>query len=338
MNAEKSNGFSQEKLIKWLKNNVMYLVLLLMLVFFATQHKNFLTWGNLMNIINQSSYQIIVGVGMVFVMLSGGMDLSVGYQMSVVSVLVGIMLTKTAIPIPVVVLLAIIAGILLSLVNGVLVARLKVFPFIITLATSYVYQGVSYMLSNASSYLNFPAGFRAIGQGSIAGVIPNGIVIMVVCVIIGAVILNKTYFGRYVYGLGGNPEAISLAGVSIGRMQLLIYGLAGAFVALGTVVLVSRAGSSSSTMGPGTEFTIIAGGMLGGLRLGGGGGKVSNIVLGVILLTVLSNGMQLMGLKAYPQYVAQGLVLICALALDVYQRNSVIRKAKRVSGSADDPA
>ena len=336
MNVAASNRFSKGNAIKWLKNNVMYLVLILMLVFFATQHKNFLTVGNLMNVLNQSSYQIIVGVGMVFVMLSGGMDLSVGYQMSVVSVLVGIMLTKTSTPIPVVVLLAIVAGIVLSLVNGVLVARLKVFPFIITLATSYIYQGLSYILSNASSYLNFPAGFRAIGQGSIGGVIPNGIVIMIVCVIVGAVILNRTYFGRYVYGLGGNPEAISLAGVNIQKMQLLIYGLAGAFVALGTIVLVSRAGSSSSTMGPGTEFTIIAGGMLGGLRLGGGGGKVSNIVLGVILLTVLSNGMQLMGLKAYPQYVAQGLVLICALALDVYQRNSVIKKAKNVKGLPSD--
>lgn len=331
------SSFPKDKAAKWLKNHVMYLVLVLMLLFFATQHRNFLTFDNLKNIINQSSYQIIVGVGMVFVMLSGGMDLSVGYQMSVVSVLVGIMLTQTSIPIPLVVLFAILAGILLSLVNGVLVARLKVFPFIITLATSYIYQGISYILSNASSYLNFPAEFRAIGQGSIGGVLPNGIVIMVVCVIIGAVILNRTYFGRYVYGLGGNPEAISLAGVGIGKMQLLIYALAGIFVALGTVVLVSRAGSSSSTMGPGTEFTIIAGGMLGGLRLGGGGGKVSNIVLGVILLTVLSNGMQLMGLKAYPQYVAQGLVLICALALDVYQRNSVIKKAKNVKGSPSDP-
>lgn len=315
---------------KWLKSNVMYLVLVVMLIFFATQHPNFLTATNLKNIINQCAFQIIVGVGMVFVMLSGGMDLSVGYQMSVVSVLVGIMVTETNLPVFAVVLLAILAGVVLSLVNGILVARLKVFPFIITLATSYIYQGLSYTLSNAKSYLNFPAEFRAIGQGHLFGVIPNGIVIMVVCVIIGSILLRWTYFGRYVYGLGGNPVAISLVGVNVQRMQLIIYALAGAFVALGTVVLVSRAGSSSSTMGVGTEFTIIAGGMLGGLRLGGGGGKISSIVLGVILLTVLSNGMQLMGLKAYPQYIAQGLVLICALALDVAQRNSVVRKAKQV--------
>ena len=325
------------QLATWLKTHIMYVVLLVLILFFSTQKSTFLSLTNLRNILDQSSYIIVVGVGVCLCMLSGGMDLSVGYQMSLVGVILALLMTKTPIPWPVCILITLVLGCVLSLVNGILFVKMSVFPFIITLATQYCYQGISYMISGSKTISDLPAAFKYIGQRSIGGVLPISIVIMVVCVLIGSFILNRTYFGHfYIYGLGGNPEAVSLAGVNTKKVYLLIYALAGLFIGLGTVMLVSRTGSAASSMGPGTEFTIIAGGMLGGIKLGGGGGKISSVVVGILILSVLSNGMQLMQLGNYPQYLAKGLVLIIAIGFDAHQSMAVLKKAKKVEGTAPE--
>jgi len=326
-NEKKSVGGS---IVNILRSRVMYIVLIILVLFFATQKDTFLSFKNLVNILNQSSYILVVGVGVCLLMLTGGMDLSVGYQMSLNGILVALMLTKLNMPWYICVLAGILIGIVLSLVNGILFVKMKIFPFIITLATQYAYQGISYMISGSRT-IPLPDSFKQLGQGELFGVIPISIVIMVICVLIGSFILNKTYFGHfYIYGLGGNPEAVALAGVNINKMYLLVYGLAGAFIGLGTMLLFARTGSASSSMGPGTEFTIIAGAMLGGIKLGGGGGKMSNCVVGILILNVLANGMQLMQLGSYPQYLAKGLVLIIAIGFDAFQTIATVKNAKKV--------
>ena len=332
---EKTKKLTGRSVLQYLKSHVMYIVLVILIIFFATQSNVFLTGSNLRNIVNQSSYQIIVGVGLVFVMISGAMDLSVGYQMSLAGVVMGKMLTGGGSPVGVVIIVGILLGLAMSLLNGALFIQLKVFPFILTLATQYIYNGLSYIISESATSINFPDSFKFIGQGYI-GPIPVAILIMVVAVIFASFMLNKTYFGRYVYAVGGNPEAATLAGINVSKVRYIIYAIAGFFIGLGTIVLISRAGSSASSMGPGTEFTIISGGILGGIALQGGSGKISCIVLGVLILTVLSNGMQLMQLGVYPQYVAKGIVLIIAIALDTMQKNAVIKKAKMVDGTPPD--
>ncbi|MGI5971518.1 MAG: ABC transporter permease [Oscillospiraceae bacterium] len=318
--------------IKFLKSHVMYVVLVVLVIFFATQSDVFLTASNLRNVVNQASYQIIVGVGLVFVMLSGAMDLSVGYQMSLAGVVMGKMLTSGNYTVFSVIVVGIILGLIMNLINGTLFITLKVFPFVLTLATQYIFNGLSYIISQSATSINFPDSFKYIGQGYI-GPIPVAIIIMILSVLFASFMLNKTYFGRYVYALGGNVEAAVLAGVNVKKNRYIIYAISGFFVALGTIVLISRAGSAASSMGPGTEFTIISGGILGGISLTGGTGKISHIVLGVLILTILSNGMQLMQLGVYPQYVAKGLVLIIAIAIDTYQKNAIIRRAKKVEGT-----
>ena len=327
---------SKDSIVNFIKNHIMYLVLLVLLIFFALQSSRFLTVSNLVNILNQSAYQIVVGVGIAFIMLSGAIDLSVGYQISTISVVMGILMTQFEMNFVLVIVIALALGVVMSLINGVIYVVFKVFPFIITLATQYIFWGISYMLSGSSSFLNFPSGFMTIGQGYI-GPIPISIIIMIVCVAVGAFILNRTYFGRYIYGIGSNPQAISLAGVNINKMNLAIFALAGFFTALGTVMLVSTAGSSASTMGVGTEFTILAGCMLGGIKMGGGGGKISSVIVGMLILTVLSNGMQLMQLGINPQRVAMGFVLLAAIGIDKLQSSRVIRSAKHVTGEPPAP-
>lgn len=311
------------------KKNFMLGILILLIALFGILDKSFFTFRNLVNVLNQNAYVIVVGVGVGMVMLCGGLDLSVGYQMSLTGVILGILMTKTNIPVWAVFLIGLAVGSFLSFINGYLYVKLKVFPFIITLATQYAYQGISYMITNSKNLTPLPASFKQIGQGSVFG-IPNAIVIMIVIVVIGSFILNRTYFGRYLYGLGGNPEAIKLAGVNTDKTYLKIYALAGVFIGLGTIMLGARTGSYASTMGPGTEFTVLAGGFLGGIKMGGGGGGMSNIVIGVLIMAVLSNGMQLMQLGTYPQYLIKGLVLILAIGFDTYQSNMVIKRAKMV--------
>lgn len=326
---EKKHKINGARIGSFLKANIMYLVLVLLVMFFATQSNRFLTGTNIRNIINQSSYYIIIGVGITLIMLSGGIDLSIGYQMSLLGVILGILLTKTQLPLALVLLIAVVIGVTMSLLNGVLFVKIGVFPFVITLATQYVFYGLSYTISQSQTYTGFSDAFKVIGQGYI-GPIPYAVIVMVVVVIIGSVILNKTYFGRYLYALGGNAEAVKLAGVKVGRTRLIVYTIAGLFTAIGTIVYVSRTGSASSSMGPGTEFTLIASALLGGIKMGGGGGKMSSIVVGVLILTVIQNGMQMMQMDAFAQNIVKGVVLIIAIWLDAAQTKRVIRQAKIV--------
>ena len=314
---------------RFIRNNMMYAILALLCIFFATQHKSFLSSKNLINILNQSSYQIIVGVGIGMLMISGGIDLSVGYQISLIGVVSGWLMQNTGIHWLLVILIAFALGIAMSLFNGVIVVKMRAMPFIITLATSYIFQGISYTITETKTYRGFPAAFKWIGQGTV-GPVPVAILLMILCVAAGSLILNKTYFGRYIYGVGSNREAVQLSGVNTDRLRLIIYAVAGAFVALGTIALISRTGSSASSMGPGTEFTIIAGGVLGGIKMEGGGGRMSSIVVGVLILCVLTNGMQLMQLGVYPQYIVKGFVLVFAICFDSYESLATIRRAKLV--------
>lgn len=317
----------------FLKNYIMYVILLALIIFFATQNSAFISLSNLRNILNSSAYQIIVGVGVAFIMLSGAIDLSTGYQISTIGVVCGMLMTNTSMPFGWVMVIGIALGVIFSLINGIIYVIFDTFPFMITLATQYILWGLSFIISKSNSSIGFPEGFKFIGQGYI-GPVPFAIGVMIICVIFGAIVLNRTYFGRYVYGLGSNPQAIQLAGVNIKKMKLAIFALAGFFTALGTLMLISRAGSSSSTMGPGIEFTIIAGCMLGGIKMGGGGGKISSVIIGMLILTVLSNGMQLMQLGVYPQKVAMGVVLLVAIGFDVFQSKNMLKAAKLVKGEA----
>ncbi len=331
--VDKKPNETGKHITTFIRDHIMYFVLLVLIVVFSLQSDRFLTAINLRNILNQASYLIIVGVGVALIMLSGGIDLSIGYQMSLIGVVLGHLMTHTSMPIGLIIPLGLVMGCAMSLMNGLLYVWLGVFPFIITLATQYVFMGASFMISSSQTYFNFPEQFRVLGQGYV-GPIPVAIIIMILVVAFGSVMLNKTYFGRYIYGLGSNAEAVELSGVNIQKIRIIVYTIAGFFTALGTIVFIARSGSSTSSMGPGTEFTLIAGAMLGGIRMGGGGGKISSVVIGVLILTVITNGMQMMQLDVYPQYMVKGLVLVTAIAMDSHQAKSIIRKAKLVKGHA----
>ena len=156
---------------------------------------------------------------------------------------------------------------------------------------------------------------------------------MIILVIIGSIILNKTHFGRNVYALGSNPDAVALSGVSVAKMRIAVFALAGLFFGLAQVINIGKmSASASQSMGIGAEFTVMAGAMLGGIKMGGGGGKMSNMVVGVLIIAVLNQGMNFMNINPYWQKVALGVVLLAAVILDTLQTRAAINAAKKVSG------
>ncbi len=327
----------------YLKDYMMIIVLVALLALFGilcpvVVGRSFLSAGNLLNILGQNAYMVILGVGITFIMLGGGMDLSTGFLISTVGISMALM-DGAGLPFIVTLICGILLAVILSGFNGAIYSWLKVFPFIITLATQYMLNGATYLLSGGLSktYRNLSEGFTILGGFNINvgfGYLKSGVIVMIIMVALGSFILNKTYFGRNVYALGSNPEAVALSGVSVAKMRIAIFALAGFFFGVAQVVNVGKIGSVNNSMGIGAEFTVMAGAMLGGIKMGGGGGKMSNMVVGVLIIAVLNSGMNYLNLNQYWQYVVLGVALLAAVIMDTLQTRAAANAAKKVTGSA----
>ncbi len=253
-------------------------------------------------------------------MMAGEIDLSVGYAISLNGVISALLLTKAGMPVVAVAIFSIILGIFLSVINMLLAYRLKLQLLMATIGTMTIFQGISYVLSQSKTISGLPDSFKAIGQAYL-GPIPIPVLIMVILFIIVSFILNRTYIGRYVFAMGGNQEAARLAGINVFGMKMFIAIMAGAMTGLAATILCARLGSIQANSGAGLEFTIITAVLLGGVSVRGGEGKISGVVAGVLILAILSNGMQLAGLDVYYQFIAKGIIMLGAIGFDVYQLN-----------------
>mgnify|MGYP004595243113 FL=1 len=308
-------------LLFYMKELTLLIVLFVLLLLFYCFAPKFMTIENIKNILVQNAYIIVSSIGMAFVIIGGGIDLSVGYQISLVGVITTISIQWFHLPVWCSVLIGLMTGTLLGAINGFLSVKLQVHPMVITLATMAIYQGISYIITNSNSIYGLPDSFKFIGQGKILG-IPVSIIITVIVLIGATFFLSKTYPGRYIYALGGNGEAARLSGVNTSAMRVISFAICGFFVAVASILLVSRSGSMNSSVGAGTEFTCITAAVLGGVSMAGGEGKVWKVCVGAIILGVLSNGMQFVGLGVYPQYVAKGIILMAAISFDTYQKTA----------------
>ena len=326
----------------YLKDYMMLLVLVVLLAVFSVlgpvvAHRQFFNLANLLTMLNQNAYLVILGVGITFIMLGGGMDLSTGFLISTVGVCMALLENSTNL------LVALVCGILLAVLlsgfNGVMYSWLRVFPFIITLGTQYVLNGATYLLTGGISKTNYVStAFKLIGGMNMrigSGALKTGVLVMIVMVIIGSFILNKTYFGRNVYALGSNPDAVALSGVSVAKMRIAIFALAGFFFGVAQIVNIGvNGGAMNQGLGIGAEFTVMAGAMLGGVKMGGGGGKMSNMVIGVLIIGLLDYGMTFLNINQYWKYVVLGIALLAAVTMDTLQTRAAANAAKKVTGSA----
>lgn len=303
-----------------LRKYTVIIVLLALMSLFSLVSPYFLTWRNLTNILIQNTYFIIVAIGLSFVMIGGGIDLSVGYQMSLVGVITAMCMTVYQLPVWLAVLIGLLLGTCLGLINGLIVTSIKIFPLIATLATATVFQGISYILSKANTFRGYPEEFLFLTKGKILGV-PFDIVLTVVIAILVSLVYTETVFGFRLMALGGNEEASRLAGINTRRMKIAIYTLCGFFTAIATMVMISKANTTNSSFGPGTEFIALTAAIVGGISFMGGEGSIQSLIAGVLLLAVLGNGMQLAGWGTYAQFIVRGMILLGAVAFDEYQRN-----------------
>jgi ribose transport system permease protein len=313
--------------LSFLRKYAVVFVLLLLILLFSLVSGSFFTLRNLTNIVTQNTYFIIVAIGMSFVLISGGIDLSVGYQMSLVGVVTAMMMMLWNFPVWAAIILGLMLGTFLGLINGLIVTRIRTFPLIVTLATSVVFQGVSYLVSKARTFRDYPAAFQSITRWRLGGVTFD-VWLTIFIVVLVALIYYKTTWGIRVVALGGNEEALRLAGVNTRRIKMLVYTVCGFMTALATMVMVSKANSVQSSFGPGTEFTALTAAIVGGVSFLGGEGNIPALVAGVFVLAVLGNGMQLAGWGTYPQFIVRGLILLAAVAFDEYQK-SLRLKVKR---------
>ncbi len=322
------NTTASDKIRLALKKYVIFFVLVGLIILFSILTPYFFTVQNLTNVFVQQSYVIIAAVGLSFVMISGGMDLSIGWQMSLVGVFTAVLMKNIGLPVWLSVILGCLLGITLGLFNGYAAIILNVHPLIVTLGTMTMFQGISYTVANQSVILNLPISFKFLGQGYLFGFIPFSVILMIIIVVIAAFILNKTFFGRYIYAVGSNAEAAHLAGINVKRVKLAVFAICGFFVSLATMVLFARTGSAAPATGPGTEFSCMTACVVGGISFKGGEGKMWGVVTGVLILGVLSNGMQLIGMGTYTQFIVKGLVLLGAVGFDTYQKASAQRVKK----------
>jgi ribose transport system permease protein len=312
-----------------LKKYTVMFILVILMVLFAFSSKYFLTLRNLMNIVTQNTYFIILAVGLSFVMIGGGIDLSVGWQMSLVGVVTAMSMMVFHLPVWLAVSIGLLTGILLGFFNGFIVANIRVFPLIVTIATSTVFQGISYIISQAKTYRGYPEAFLAITRQKILGM-PFDVFLTIVLVLLASFIYAKTSYGWNVLALGGNEEAARLAGIKTRRMKISVYTLCGFFTAIATMVMISKANTTNSSFGPGSEFTALTAAIVGGVSFMGGEGNMLGLVAGVFILAVLGNGMQLAGWGTYAQYIVKGIILLGAVTFDELNKRSRFKSRKPV--------
>lgn len=296
---------------------------IMLVIVFSVFEPAFLKSSNIFNILRQVSIVGVCSVGMTFVILTGGMDLSVGSVIGM-STVAGALLLSNGIPIPLVFVLILLMGAAAGLFNGFFINEVGIAPIIMTLGTMTALRGVAFLLCGGFPVYGIPESFLMIGQGYL-GVVPVPVILMVIVFGVGYVLLNKLPFGRSVYGIGGNTEAARLSGINVKAVLYKVYILAGVLYALAGLILMARVNSGQAKSGEGYEMDVITGCVLGGISISGGEGRITGVVIGVLLMGTLSNGMVLMDVSEYWQKVVKGLVLILAVTLDklVQRRQSV---------------
>lgn len=299
------------------------LVLVVLFVFFSVTTDAFFTGPNLINVMRQASFTGIAAVGATMVLLIGGIDLSVGSLLAFTGVIAAKVIIEAGYP-PLVGLLAgLVAGIMWGMLNGLIVTRLRIPALITTLGTLTIIRGIGFTLSGGlpvfgfpkESFLGFEEGVQAIGKGYVLG-IPVPVIIMVIVFVLGYIFLYRTYFGRYIYAIGGNLETARLSGIKVERMQLMVYSLAGLLTGIAGMIVMGRVNSGQPSLGVGFELEVITAVVLGGVSIAGGAGSLLGVILGVFIMGVLSNGLIILNVTEYNQMVVRGLVLLIAVGVD----------------------
>ncbi len=325
------------------------IALFAVLAFFSATAPNFLDLGTLVLLAKHVSINALLAIGMTFVVLTGGIDLSVGSIVGLAGMVAGGLIDRgvplhfwgvTLFPdVPIVILIAIAVGVLVGTINGLLVTWLSVAPFIATLGTLYIARGTALLVSNGETFPNLVGrpqfhntGFPVLGAGTVLGV-PVSVILLVVVGAIAAYVTARTPFGRRIYAVGGNERAALLSGVPVDRVKLLVYMISGGCAAVAGLIVASELVASHPASGETFELNAIAATVLGGTSLVGGRGTIWGTIVGAFVIGILADGLVMLGVSSFWQMVIKGLVIIAAVVLDQLQRRTQRRMAIQAQGA-----
>ena len=301
--------------------NLIVVALIVICVLLSIARPRFLTAQNLLNILIQSTTMGVVAVGMTFVIVTGGIDLSVGSIVAMVGAF-GAGMIRAGMPFPFAILFMIIIGMIFGCIQGLLISRIKMPAFIATLGGMSIGRGIMMVYLQGRTISGLPKPFQFLGNGYIGGVIPCAAVILAVVIAVGYYVLQYTTFGRAVYALGGNREATQLSGINTRRVETMVYTISGMMSGIGGVVLAARLGSAVPTAGEGLEMNAISAVVIGGASLAGGRGSVLGTLVGILILGVLNNGMDLLNVDPFYNGVVQGVVILIAVFIDTLKKDN----------------
>lgn len=282
----------------------------------------------MITILRQIATTGVLAIGMTFVLIAGGIDLSIGAQAGLNGMVTALLMTAGGCPIWLSCLIGIVMNGLIGAAIGTLITITNMPPLIATLGLSYLCTGCAYLSSGGFPVYGLPEGVKIFGQGYIADILPVCVLILVIVVALGAFVLNKTHLGRQFYAVGSNAEAARLSGVKVKQIKILSYTISGVLAGIGGLILMSRTNSGQPLNGQGAEMDALIACVVGGISVAGGEGKAIGIIGGILVMGVLANGMAVMGLSEYTQELVKGVVLIAVVAVDAFTKTHNFKKKK----------
>ncbi|CAG4990061.1 Ribose import permease protein RbsC [Dyadobacter sp. CECT 9275] len=299
----------------------IFLAFVILCVVLAFSTPRFFTVPNLMIIGTQVSINALLAFGVTFVIITGGIDLSLGSMVAVTGVVAAMFAHPDDYPVIVPILVGLAAGTATGAFNGIVITKSKVPPFIVTLGTMTIGRGLALILSKGRPISNLSDSFNFIGGGNVAG-IPFPIIILILAFLICSVILNKTILGRYMYAVGGNEQAARASGINISAVKIWVYTLSGLLSAMAGILLTSRITTGQPNAGAGFELDAIAAAIIGGTSTSGGTGTMAGTLIGALLIGVISNSLDLLNVTSYYQQVIMGVIIIAAVVLDGFGKKN----------------
>jgi len=316
----------------WLASDAMRRLLafgslIILFVGFSLASPNFFQFSNIIGILLATSVNGVLALGATFIIITGGIDLSTGTVMTFSAVMSGVFITKLGLPVPVGVLGGVLAGTFAGFINGNMVSKMKIPPFVATLGMLYVAKGLSLVISGLKPiYFSDTPIFSKIAMGSVPGAIipnfdiPNAVLILFGAAIIAHLILSKTILGRYTFALGSNEESTRLSGVNVDFWKIAVYTLGGTFAGLGGILMAARLNSAQPALGAGYELDAIAAVVIGGTSLSGGEGTILGTIIGAFIISVLTNGLRILSVPQEWQIVITGTIVVLTVYMDTLRR------------------
>jgi len=315
-----------------LRQILMFASLFLLFTFFSIASPNFLTYENVVAILLATCVNGLLALGVTFVIITGGIDLSIGTVMTISAVMSGVFITFWKLPVFIGVLGGILTGTLVGFINGFVISKMKLPPFIATLGMMMIAKGLALVISGCKPiyFMDTPL-FNKIAMGSILGKIipvieefPNAILWFLLFIVIANILLNRTALGRYTFAIGSNEDAARLSGLNVDKWKIIIYSLCGTFVGIAGVIMASRLNSAQPALGQGYELDAIAAVVIGGTSLRGGEGSIIGTVIGALIMSTLTNGLRILSVPQEWQIVVSGIIVIGAVYLDMMRRSREI--------------